>query len=109
MDISDSKRLDNIFLLNLPWAWALAKPNQPPSTIELSTKESEEMEVIAAYSEGMKFRWERTSFTYSTLDTLTIEHQNMKSPCREGWARINICLPLKSTQAVPPGLVLFPN
>lgn len=109
MDISDSKHLNNKSLLNLPWAWALARPNQPPSTVALSIKDSKETEVMVIYSEGIKFRWKRTSFTYSTLDTLTIEHQNMKSPCREDWARINICLPLKPTQAVPPGLVLIPN
>lgn len=110
MGISDPKYLDYKSILSLPWTWGLSDPSQQPSTVELSTKESGDTEVMAAYSEGAELSWTRRYGLYKSVnDEFIFSLPKIKSPCREGWARINICLPLKSTQAIPPGLVLFQN
>lgn len=106
-DIYNSKHLDSKSLLDLPWAWLLADPSQPPFEFELSVKEGEEADAIATYPEDIKFHWNRAPYIKSMRDVFAVYQKNMKSPCREGWARLNICLPLKSPRTVPLGLLLY--
>jgi hypothetical protein len=105
-DMYSSQPPKNDSLLALPWAWILADPNQRPSHFELLLpKEDGETAVMATYSGSVQLHWKRKLFLGT--ETLTVWQQNIKSPCREGWSQLNICIPLKSSQAVPPGLLLY--
>lgn len=104
-ELADSSPLD------LPWAWSLLDSNQPPLTLDSSIVNKAsllEVALVVAQYSNMEVRWTRSLHNQDQkIEYLSFDGFDMKSPCRKGWSWINICLPLKSTQAVPPGLQLY--
>ena len=98
------KNPDNKLLLTLPWAWMLSDPTKPPAHLESSINAVGNTEITATYPDGVQLHWERRQDEW---DIIHVEDTHMKSACREGWSQLNICIPLKPSQAVPPGLLLY--